>query len=53
MMTPCELAERDLRKAERNLEHAKVKPNVTAYELIRLRELVELRKVIFETVRKQ
>jgi hypothetical protein len=49
-MTLHELALRDLRKAEINLEHAKKKPNVTQFELERLEELCALRKKIFDIV---
>ena len=52
-MTPCELALRDLRKTEINLEHAKKKPNVPQIELERLEELLALRKSIFDIVTKE
>lgn len=47
-MTPYELALRDFRKAEINLEHAKKKPNVPQHELERLEEIYSLRKEILE-----
>lgn len=49
-MTPCELAKRDLRKAELNLARAMVKPNVTESEIAHLEELRILRKIILERV---
>lgn len=47
-MTAYELAARDLRSVEINLFRARKKPNVTQFELERLEEQYELRKVILE-----
>jgi hypothetical protein len=49
-MTIYELIERDLRRAERNLESAKKKPNAPVSELEHLEELYVLRREIFELV---
>jgi hypothetical protein len=49
-MTIYELIERDLRRAERNLERAKKKPNAPVSELEHLEELYVLRREIFELV---
>lgn len=50
-MTAYQLVERDLHKAEMNLERAKAKPNVSPSELEHLEGLVALRKEIFERIR--
>lgn len=52
-MTIQELAERDLKKAERSLAYASSKPNTPADELEHIKELYELRKEILEIVKGQ
>lgn len=52
-MTYQELAERDLRNAQRSLVIAFTKPNVTSEELGNLRRLVEFRKVVCELIHKE
>lgn len=49
-MTPCELAERDLNKANLNLANALKKPNVSPVEIEHLEKLCELRKTILEII---
>lgn len=51
-MTILELAERDLRKAEINLDNGAKRPNITIAELTRLQELCFLREAILEIVRR-
>lgn len=51
-MTPYELAERDLRKAEINLARALTKPNVTETEIENLERLRDLRAGIVEALNK-
>lgn len=50
-MTPLELAEKDLKKAELNLERARVKPNSAFEEVNNLTLQVSLRKKIVEAVK--
>lgn len=52
-MTAIELAERDLLKAQRNLERAEKRPNIPAAELEHHRELVRLREEILGLVSTQ
>lgn len=52
-MTYQELAERDLKNAQRSLVIAFTKPNVTSEELGNLRRLVEFRKVVCELINKE
>ena len=47
-MTILELVERDLKKAEINLEKAKAKPNITRSELEHTEELYRLRALIVD-----
>ena len=52
-MTPRELVDRDLRRAEANLARALQKRNVTHAEIENLERLVSLRRAICETVHKE
>ena len=52
-MTTYELAERDLKKAERSLAAAMERTNIPADELDHIKELYELRKKIFEIVKEK
>ena len=49
-MTIQELVNRDLKKAEINLQRAKVKPNVTSTELEHCEELYKLRTKLAEII---
>ena len=49
-MTIEYLVERDLYKAQKNLERAKTKSNVPKEEIEQLEELLELRKQIAERI---
>lgn len=51
-MNICELAERDLRKAENSLAMAKKRPNVPEAELAHIEELCALRKEMLEIIRR-
>ena len=52
-MTVLELAERDLRKAKINLEHAQHRPNVPLLDLQHLEDLCILREQIVEILRER
>ena len=52
-MTVLELAERDLRKAKINLEHAQHRPNVPILDLQHLEEQCVLREQIVEILRER
>ena len=52
-MTKYELAARDLRRAELNLERAKNKPNVPVSEIEHLKKLWVLRREIFEAMKEK
>lgn len=52
-MTALELAERDLRKAILNLEHAKNRPNVPILDIQHLEDLCDLREQIVEILRER
>lgn len=52
-MTVQELAERDLKKAEINLFHAKKRPNISPGEVAHHEELFKLRKDILEMIKER
>lgn len=52
-MTILELAERDLRQAKINLEHAQQRPNVPLLDLRHLKDLCILREQIVEILRER